>query len=69
MAAQVVRSFSLCSWTNEVYILSGPKGQLILKQNCGAVTSPKKRPKRTKDTILSAFSLFFGRSYGSTILF
>ena len=39
MAAQVVRSFSLCSWTNEVYILSGPKGQLILKQNCQAVTA------------------------------
>ena len=43
MAAQVVRSISLCSWTNEVYILSGTKGQLILKQNCRAVTSPKKR--------------------------
>ena len=26
------------------------KGQLISKQNCRAVTSPKKRTKRTQDT-------------------
>ena len=43
-----------------------PKGQLISKQNWRAVTSPKKRTKRAQDTILNPF---FGRSYGSTILF
>ena len=48
------------------------KGQLISKQNCRAVTSPKKGTKRTQDstspkkgtkrtqdTILSAFRSFF----------
>ena len=45
------------------------KGQLILKQNCRAVTSPKKQMKCTQDSILSVFCSFFGRSYGSTILF
>ena len=29
------------------------KGQLILKQNCRVITSPKKRTKRTQDTIFS----------------
>ena len=63
--------------TLHVAIRSGPicdsKGQLILKQNCRAITSPK---KRTKLIILSIFSSqdselrsSFGRSYGSTILF
>ena len=47
----------------------GGKGQLISKQNCPALTSPKKRTKPTQDTILSAFRSFFGRSFGSTILF
>ena len=49
------------------------KGQLISKQNCRALTSPK---KRTKLIIMSMFSSqdselgsFFGRSHGSTILF
>ena len=49
------------------------KGQLISKQICRAITSPK---KQTKLIILSIFSSqdselrsFFGRSYGSTILF
>ena len=31
------------------------KGQLISKQNCWAITSPKKQTKRTQNTILSAF--------------
>ena len=44
------------------------KGQLISKQNCGAVTSPKKWTKRTQNCIGSVFCSFFG-SYGSTILF
>ena len=49
------------------------KGQLILKQNCRVITSPK---KQTELIILIIFScqdselrLFFGRSYDSTILF
>ena len=45
------------------------KGELILEQNCLAVTSPKKRTKHTQDSILTAFRSFFGRSYGLTILF
>ena len=44
------------------------KGQYISKQNCPAVTSPKKRTKRTQNTILSAFRSFFGRSYVFFIL-
>ena len=35
------------------------KGQLISKQNCRAVTSPKKQTKRTQDSILSTFCSFF----------
>ena len=35
--------------------LGKAKGQLISKQNCGAVTSPKKQTKRTQDSILSTF--------------
>ena len=60
-----------------------PKGQLISKQNCRVVTSPKKRMKRSQDfvgevttrmkrtqaTILSVFRSSIGRSYGSIILF
>ena len=42
------------------------KGQLISKQNCRAVTSPKKRMKHAQESILSAFR---SRSYSSTILF
>ena len=38
-------------------IFQSTKGQLISKQNCVAVTSSKKRTKRTQDTILSAFRL------------
>ena len=41
-----------------------PKDQLISKQNCGAVTSPKRWKKRTQNSILSAFRLFFWTSYG-----
>ena len=47
------------------------KGQLISKQNCRAITSPKKRTELTiqsnESTQDSEFRLFFGRSYGSTI--
>ena len=40
------------------------KGQLILKQNCRAVTSPK-----NERNALRMFRSFFGRSYSLTILF
>ena len=43
--------------------------QLISKQICRAVTSPKKQTKRTQDSILSAFCSIFGRSYDLTTLF
>ena len=36
------------------------KGQLISKQNCWVVTSPKNQMKRTQDTILSVFRSFLG---------
>ena len=45
------------------------KGHLISTQNCWAVTSPKKGTKCTQNTTLNAFCWYFGRSYGSTILF
>ena len=45
------------------------KWQLISKQNCWAVASPKKRTKRIQDSILRALRTFFGRYYGSTFLF
>ena len=41
--------------------------KILPKNKRNALRIQKK--KRTQDTILSAFRLFFGRSYGSTILF
>ena len=54
---------------HQLKISSEAKGQLISKQNCRAVTSYKKRTEPTQDNILSAFCLFFGRSYSLTVLF
>ena len=59
-----------------------PKGQLISKQNCRAITSPKKQTKRTPPLIpdrpqvkrpppslqiTSNFLVFYGLSHGTTI--
>ena len=39
--------------------IEADKSQLISKKSCQAITSSKKRTKRTQDTILSAFGLNF----------
>ena len=42
--------------------ISDSKGQTISKANHVVLNSPKRRTKRTQDSILSAFCSFFGRT-------